>query len=134
MLQRIMAAIGAEGCYFLSILKAAELEVGHSIDAITAYMRATETRKMGQDCFVHDPAGLMQQLTSKLWTINKAAATATPRVGGWKILRYERTATMQTVAHFVLVLRDGTLYDPLGASRTVADGRAVSSRILEPLV
>lgn len=132
MRQLIFERIGKEGCYFLSIVKAAELVVEHYIDAYQAYTSALSDELIKENCFINSPDKLMGMLTGLRWSVSKEPADYIPSRGEVEILRFERNEGMATIGHFVLGDGHGSVaYDPYGKSRTVAEGKLISKRILK---
>jgi hypothetical protein len=128
--QRVMGTIGRYGCYFLSIVRAAEKITGQRIDAVQVYNDATLARWMDADCFVVQPDRILEMMTGRKWAIRHDSKTYRPRDGEVMIMRYEVQRTGILYSHFVLCSGDGLVeYDPYGDSSTVKDGAAVSSRI-----
>lgn len=128
--QRDFEKIGAEGCYFLSMLNAAEKLTAHYIDPYQIYLKAIALHYMGDDCYVTDPAALMRLMTSVRWTVSKESKAYQPTPKEIEILRFERSDTTKTWAHFVLGDGSGGVeYDPYGDSKTVRSGALVSKRI-----
>jgi len=128
--QKDFEKIAAEGCYFLSMHHAAEELTARYIDPYEVYLKAIALHYMGEDCYVTDPAALMQLMTSVKWAVYKEGKSYQPLTGDVEILRFERVETSKTWAHFVL--GDGTgavAYDPYGDSKTVRSGGLVSKRI-----
>jgi hypothetical protein len=125
-----MSTVGRYGCYFLSIVRAAEKITGHRIDAVQVYNDATLARWMDADCFVVQPDRILGMMTGQKWTIRHDAVTYRPKDGEVMIMRYESQKTGILYSHFVLCGPDGSIeYDPYGDSSTVRDGKAVSSRV-----
>ena len=128
--QRVMSTIGRYGCYFLSIVHAAEKITGQRIDAVQVYNDATLARWMDADCFVVQPDRIMEMMTGKKWDIRHDSIAYRPHDDEVMIMRYEVKRTGITYSHFVLCSGDGSVeYDPYGNSSTVSDGQPVSSRI-----
>jgi len=128
--QKDLEKIAAEGCYFLSMLRAAENETGDYIDPYATYIKAIALHYMGDDCYVTDPAALMGLMTGKKWAVYKEGKSYQPLTGDIEVLRYERVDTTKTWAHFVLGDGKGEVeYDPYGDSKTVRSGALVSKRI-----
>jgi len=128
--QKDFEKIAAEGCYFLSMLRAAEEVIGSYIDPYGTYLKAIALHYMGDDCYVTDPAALMELMTGKKWAIYKEGKSYQPLKGDIEILRFERVETSKTWAHFVLGDGAGAVaYDPYGDSKTVRSGALVSKRI-----
>jgi hypothetical protein len=133
MIQAKAERIGRWGCYFLSILRAAEIETCRMIDVIRAYDEMVSALVMRDNCFILDPGAIMTLLTSKQYRGRHDRADYRPKDNEYLIQRYElETAPMTVQAHFVLADKEGrVMYDPLGTSRTVKEGRLVSTRVLE---
>jgi len=125
--QTIAKAIGESGCYFLSLLHLA----GAEDSAIGLYQKAVASKIMGADCFIQDPAAILSMSAGGKWSVRHEPADYQPQSNEMEILRYERKATTATYGHFVVGDRHGgVIYDPLDASRTVAEGTLVSKRIV----
>jgi len=62
-----MGTIGRYGCYFLSIVRAAERMTGKRIDAVQIYNDATLARWMDSDCFVVKPDLIIGMMTGIKW-------------------------------------------------------------------
>jgi hypothetical protein len=128
--QKDFERIGAEGCYFLSIVAAAERYIGSYIDPYAAYVDALKKKVIDEACFVVAPDVLLTDLTGKKWTVRKEPVEYQPNLGEVVIYRYERVDGMKTWAHFVLAGEDKSVeYDPYGKSLTVANGHLASKRI-----
>ena len=130
MRQRYMELIGAEGCYFLSLIRAAELQILCRIDAVNAYEIAVSNLWMGKDCYLFKPARILEHLTGLTWTVRKEPKDYKIKKGDVVILRYERKTTSRTYTHFVLAGEHGeVVYDPYGESRTVGEGQLMDMRV-----
>lgn len=128
--QKDFERIGKEGCYFLSIIRAAELIIGEYIDAYQTYVGALEDKVIESNCFVNSPAALLSSLTGMRWSVRKETREYVQKPGEVVILRFERQDGMTTKGHFVLAGDDGSVeYDPYGVSETVASGSLVSKRV-----
>ncbi len=128
--QKDFEKIGDEGCYFLSMHYAAEKLTAHYIDPYEIYLKAIALHYMGDDCYVTDPAALMQLMTSAKWSVSKELKSYQPTPGEIEILRFERVEATKTWAHFVIGDSCGSVeYDPYGSSATVRSGALVSKRI-----
>lgn len=128
--QKWFHVIGETGCYFLSILHAAERITGQYIDAFAAFMMAISKAMVRDDCFVTDPAGLLGYLTGEPWAVTKEAAGYQCRGGEVEILRYEWQEVGELHGHFVVGNCLGEIeYDPYGESQTVKNGKLVSKRV-----
>lgn len=132
--QRQMSIIGKGGCYYLAMVKGAEDNINHRIDAVEKYEVVTSSKFMDTDCYVNDPAAVMHVLTGKNWAVRHDKVAYKAKPGEILIMRYERQGTGILYSHFVLCNPDGSIYyDPYGDSLTVRDGKAVSSRVFTPI-
>ena len=132
--QKDFEAIGEAGCYFLSIVEAANRFSKVEVDIYKAYKAAIASGWMRDDCYILDPAKLMGVLTGRHWSASKEDKLYKGAPGEIVILRYERVVTRamkQGVnGHFVLAGPDGAIaYDPYGTSETVRSGKLVSKRV-----
>lgn len=124
--QKVMKVLGEYGCYFLSLVQAAERLTGKRIDAVAAYLDALIKKRTDGEATMLDPAAVLSAMAGGMWTVRKETADYIPRDGEVEVLVFQNG----TYTHFVL--GDGTggvLYDPLGNSNTVAHGRIIGKRI-----
>ena len=129
--QNDFAAIGKDGCYFLSIVAAAERELGKALDVYAAYKALLARKLIEEDCYINDPAGIMAYLCGGTWAWLKKDDTYQQKPGEVVILRFARNEGMTEIAHFVLAGSDGTVeYDPWRNSLTVRSGKLVSKRVI----
>lgn len=125
--QSICAMLGEYGCYFLSLLHLVKSDYG----ALTLYQLALDKKYIDADCYIRDPAALLQLAAGGKWNVRHESAEYLTTKNEQEILRFERKATGTTYAHFVT--GDGfgnVVYDPLGDSRTVTEGQLISKRII----
>lgn len=122
--QKDLERIGAEGCYFLSVVKAAEEIIGRYVDAYQVYLRAIDMGHMKEDCYLVRPEAILSMITGGLWVVTKEGPDYKAKPGEVVVERYERKTTTGTLAHFVL-----PDYDPYGDSRTRREGNKVSTRV-----
>ena len=136
--QAIAALIGAEGCYYLSILELARRVTNRLPDPIGLYDLFTQRRNkngvfyMGADCYVNDPTGIFDYCTG----LEQTEFFKTPDLafafepGDLACLRYEWKTTGNTRSHFVCANEAGTIdWDPMGLSNTVRFGQPMSYRV-----
>jgi len=130
MIQRHMEILGADGCYFLSLVYLAEKYTENFIDSARAYAECFKAGWMLQDCYILDPAAILKHLTGEKWGWSKEPADYETKPGELEILLYERNNGSKPVSHFVVGDGSGGLgWDPYGTSRTVAEGKVASKRI-----
>lgn len=132
--QKDLEAIGDTGCYFLSIVEAANRFSKVEVDIYKTYKTSIAHGWMEDNCYVKDPAKIMCLLTGKQWSVTKEDKLYKAAPGEVVILRYERTVTramkQEVMGHFVLSASDGSIaYDPYGSSETVRSGRLISKRV-----
>lgn len=129
--QKAAEKIGAEGCYFLSLVFIAEKMLGHEIDVFALYDKCLKSGWADEDCYMQNPAAMMTHLLGKPVEIRKSYDLDYKlKVNEREISCYERKATGVTYYHFVVTANGTVIYDPLGESRTVSEGTPVSKRIL----
>lgn len=128
--QLICKKIGDSGCYFISLLKIVNCDYA----AIALYQKALDAKIIDEDCFVQDPPSLLSLAAGGTWDVRHEDANYQTKRDEWEILRFERKDTTVTYAHFVVGDGYGHVADdPLGNSRTVAEGKLVSKRIIRRL-
>lgn len=130
--QKDCAALGEEGCYFLSLLWIAERELGRDLDALAVFDEAKRRGWAGEDCYMANPAQMMTELLGKPCTVRKSWDFSEPLKANEREVRcFKRDLTGVTYYHFVAVDGDGSVaYDPLEDSNTVKHGKPQSRRIL----
>lgn len=142
--QKIALKIGAEGCYYLSLLRVAEIHKGMNFDAIELYSRFRKSFELqengvnqvwlGEDCYVYKPENILKDLThSFIVYVNKVYdLTYEPRLNEYLIGLYEwKKDSETTYYHFVLLNNDKqVIWDPLETSNTVKYGKLVSLRVI----
>lgn len=129
--QRVAETIGAEGCYFLSLMFIAEQILGHSIDAFELYDLCVSKGWMKKDCYVLNPPAIMSCLLGKPCDVKKVwDLSYKPAANERTVTCYERKATGTTYYHYVVTEGGKVVYDPLENSNTVRLGRPISLRVL----
>jgi hypothetical protein len=134
--QKIMLDLGEGGCYILSMIHLAEdLHGGRRIDAVEKFLDLVQAGIVQENGFINEPTLVMKVLYGGRWAYRKEGPDYEPSSIEFEILRFERPTPKMIYSHFVL--GDGTgrvKYDPLGSSKTVAEGRLISKRILHLVV
>lgn len=124
--QRIMKNLGEYGCYFLSLVHMAEKITGKRIDAVEVFVRVLEKKWVDEEATLLDPASVLGYMTGLNFTVRKDSEQYLPRQNEYEILQFVNGS----YTHFVLGDGKGYVsYDPLGNSRTVAQGKCMSKRI-----
>lgn len=131
--QKDFERIGKDGCYFLSVIRAAERVTGTYIDAYDAYVRSLAANYMDEECYLTYPERILGMLTKRNYSVRHEARNYAAKEGEIVVLRFERSVGRTTIAHFVLAGEDGTIeYDPYGVSETVHSGSLISKRVFAP--
>ena len=132
--QKDFEYIGESGCYFLSIVEAANRFSKVEVDIYKTYKTAIASGWMTDKCYINNPDKLMAALTNRHWTVTKEDKLYRAAAGEIVILRFERTVRRgmkdEIIGHFVLAGPDGAVaYDPYGSSETVRSGKLISKRV-----
>lgn len=129
--QALLCRLCEGGCYLLCLVWLAERETGLRIDAVEQYVEAMRRGWCREDCYLEEPARIFSAMTGWLWAVHKEGPGYVPETGELEVVRYERPTPGRIWTHFVVGDgAGGVAYDPLGGSRTVAEGQLVSKRIL----
>lgn len=137
--QEIARRIGESGCYALCLMHVGETATGKTVDPIRVVAAAMKTIAkdapgktiLAPDIFVNSPAALVSIAVGGKWDVRHEGAEYIAKPDEREIMRYERVDGMKVYSHFVV--GDGlgrVLWDPLGESRTVREGKLVSKRIV----
>jgi hypothetical protein len=125
-IQRLAAALGATGCYFLCLVYLGERESGAPVDALHAFRAALLARYVREDCYVDYPERILEMIAGGGWSVEKRPADVPTAPGELEILRYDNAGA----SHFVVGDGSGGIaFDPYGDSRTVREGKLASKRI-----
>lgn len=128
-IQTICREIGEYGCYFLSIIRAAEKRTGQSVNPIAAYCDMQAKGYLGAHCFMEKPDAMLSELAGAPFSVRRESKFYRAKGGEIEVLRYE----WKHGGHFVLGDGRGQVaYDPLGESNTVKYGTLESKRIFSP--
>jgi len=149
--QKIAKVLGDTGCYFSSIVYLAENILKVKVDIIRYFFVFNKTKTSNgkqwieDDCYMNRPdlvlLNILQQEIIKNG-LNKVVNSVnvqnvkdikyTPKNNEYLIGCYEWKATGHTYSHFVVLdSKKNVIYDPLGESNTVKNGKLVSLRVFE---
>ena len=117
--------IGKAGCYLDCLVKISERFMRSVFSLEAVYDAALAKGWMQEDCWILDPAAIMQYLTGVRWTVRHEEVGYKPVDGDNIIQRWEWKSPNGTQGHFTL-----PDYDPYGESETRKNGDIVSYRIL----
>lgn len=137
--QEIARRIGESGCYALCLMHVGETATGKTVDPIrivAAAMKTPSTEMPGKmiltgDLFVNSPKNLISFSVGGKWDVRHETADYRAKPDEREIMRFERVDGAKTYSHFVV--GDGlgrVLWNPLGESRTVREGKLISKRII----
>lgn len=150
--QKIAKVIGDTGCYFSSIVYIAESILKVNADLIRYFYVFNKKLTNGKqwvedDCFMNRPdlvlLNILQQ-EIRLHDIKKTVNSVNvqnikdikyvPKENEYLIGCYEWKTTGHTYSHFVVLdSKKNVVFDPLGQSNTVKNGKLVSLRVFEIL-
>lgn len=133
-MQKILLELGNYGCYFLSIVEAAERRSGKEYSILPIFLEMKKKGFIGKDSYIFFPDKILSALTGKPYTIRHERKDYKAKAGEIEILRYEWRYKDNVSAHFVLGDGYGRIaYDPLAGSYTVQNGLLESKRIFTPV-
>lgn len=133
-LQKTLLELGKYGCYFLSVVKAAEQDRGGDCPILPSFFDMKKRGFIGNDCYMLHPDRVLSALTGKPYTVRRESKDYKAKAGEIEILRYEWRGEGGVSAHFVLGDGYGRIaYDPLAGSYTVQNGLLESKRIFTPV-
>jgi|WetSurMetagenome_2_1015567.scaffolds.fasta_scaffold301116_2 hypothetical protein len=135
--QALAKLLGDGGCCFLSTLRVADdympqenvLEVFEWANTVKL---SSGSLLVQPDGYVNDLAELLSRTSGRAWTCTKEAIGYILKPGEREIVRWERPTPSMIYTHFVATLLDGSVWDPIGKSQTVALGRPQSKRVWRP--
>lgn len=122
-IQRKLKMMGDEGCYFLCILKACNI---NSARLISLYDYCVVMGWMDKDCFIKSPEAIASFLLSKNVICYKSNNEEKDAL--FNIARFYNDRTK--LSHFCLIT-DGGIWDPLGTSVTASEGRIADYRVFK---
>ena len=132
-MQKILLELGNYGCYFLSIVEAAERKSGKEYSILPIFLEMKKKGFIGKDSYIFFPDKILSALTGKPYTIRHERKDYKPKAGEIEILRYEWRGEGGVSAHFVLGDGNGRVaYDPLDGANTVKNGTVESKPIFTP--
>jgi hypothetical protein len=137
MTQTICSNLGLGGCFFLSIVRIAEIVTLKKIDVVESYKTMTNKTRNGQpymkeNCFVNWPHMIIQELAGGTWDVlGGQSVSYKVQANEFAIGRFD----FKGQTHFVLL--DSALrivYDPLGSNSPVAkNGKLTALTIFRQL-
>ena len=133
-LQKTLLELGNYGCYFLSLVEAAERDTGRDYPILSTFLDMKKRGFIGNECYIIFPEKILSMLTGKDYTVRRESKDYKSKAGEIEILRYEWRGEGGVSAHFVLGDGNGRVaYDPLDGANTVKNGTVESKRIFTPV-
>ena len=124
--------IGRNGCYFLCLLKIAELKLGKPLSAIDAYEDFLEKGYIKRNCFVLQPKNILSDLCNTLVTFQWKEPNYKPFIGEFVIKRYAIKMGKGELTHFVLFDNEGNeIFNPATTSPAYVSGKVIDLRVFE---
>lgn len=120
-IQKKLKTLGTDGCYFLCILKACNVKDER---IVSLYDYFVVMGYLAEDCYVKNPEAIVKFLLNKNVICYKSRNKEDDAL--FCIARFYNEKT--DFSHFVLIT-DSDIWDPLGNSKTVAEGHIVDYRI-----
>lgn len=124
--------IGRNGCYFLCLLKIAELTLGKPLSVIDAYEKFLEKGYIKRNCFVLQPKNILSDLCNKFVAYQWKEANYRPLPDEFIIKRYAIKLDNQELTHFVLFDENDTeIFNPAMDSPAYRGGKVTDLRVFE---
>ena len=139
--QRVFIDLGEGGCYYLILVDIAEECLSQRVDAIPVFTAAAGrgwcelTGEMAG--MLYKPEEILTSMYPARWVMHKEGPLYVCKPGEFEVQRWERPTPKMIYSHFVRGYGDGSIrvkYDPLGSSKTVAEGKLVSKRIFSMMI
>lgn len=124
--------IGRNGCYFLCLLKIAELKLGKPLSVIDAYEKFLEKGYIKRNSFVLQPKNILSDLCNTYVAYQWQEANYRPLPGEFIIKRYVIKLDNQELTHFVLFDYEGfEIFNPAMNSPAYRGGKVEDLRVFE---
>lgn len=124
--------IGRNGCYFLCLLKIAELTLGKPLSVIDAYEKFLEKGYIKRNCFVLQPKNILSDLCNKYVAYQWKEPNYRPLPGEFIVKRYAMKIEKGELTHFVLFDENDTeIFNPAMESPAYRGGKVADLRVFE---
>lgn len=131
-IQEKLLEVGRNGCYFLCLLKIAEIKCNKSFSIIDAYEDFLAKGYIKRNCFVLQPKNILSDLCNTLVTFQWKEPDYKPFIGEFVIKRYAIKMGKGELTHFVLFDYEGNeIFNPLTTSPAYTSGKVVDLRVFE---
>lgn len=124
-IQKICKKLGESGCYFLCLIEGCARITKYEYNPILAYPYFLERGWIDDDCFVKSPEAIVKFYLNKNVVVIKSNVIMNDAI--ITIAKYYNKRT--GLSHFVLCTDKG-IWDPLGNSKTVAEGVIKDYRVV----
>lgn len=126
-IQKICKKLGESGCYLLSLIEGCSRITKKEYDPILGYQYFLERGWIDEDCFVKSPESIVKYYLNKNVFVIKSNVIMKEAI--ITIAKYYNKRT--GLSHFVLCTDRGKgIWDPLGNSKTVAEGSIYDYRLV----
>lgn len=131
-IQEKILEVGRNGCYFLCLLKIAEIKCNKSFSIIDAYEDFLEKGYIKRNCFVLQPKNILSDLCKTLVTFQWEEPDYKPFIGEFVIKRYAIKMGKGELTHFVLFdENDIEIFNPAIDSPAYRGGKVADLRVFE---
>lgn len=130
--QEKLLEIGRNGCYFLCLLKIAEIKCNKSFSIIDAYEDFLAKGYIKRNCFVLQPKNILSDLCNKFVAYQWKEPNYRPLPGEFIIKRYAMKIEKGELTHFVLFDENDTeIFNPAMDSPAYRGGKVADLRVFE---
>lgn len=131
-IQEKLLEVGRNGCYFLCLLKIAEIKCNKSFSIIDAYEDFLAKGYIKRNCFVLQPKNILSDLCNTLVTFQWKEPDYKPFIGEFVIKRYAIKTGKGELTHFVLFDENDTeIFNPAMDSPAYRGGKVADLRVFE---
>ena len=131
-IQEKLLEIGRNGCYFLCLLKIAEMKCNKSFSIIDTYEDFLEKGYIKRNCFVLQPKNILSDLCNTYVAYQWKEANYRPLPGEFIVKRYAMKIEKGELTHFVLFDENDTeIFNPAMDSPAYRGGKVADLRVFE---
>lgn len=131
-IQEKLLEIGRSDCYFLCLLKIAEIKRKKFFSIVDVYEEFLDKGYIKRNCFVLQPKNILGDLCNTLVTYQWKEPDYKPFFGEFVIKRYAVKIGKGDLTCFVLFDHEGNeIFNPLTTSPAYTSGKVVDLRVFE---
>lgn len=131
-IQEKLLEIGRSGCYFLCLLKIAEIKCNKSFSIIDTYEDFLTKSYIKRNCFVLNAKNILSDLCNTFVTYRWEPSDYKPFFDEFVIKRYAIKKGEGELTHFVLFDYEGNeIFNPLTTSPAYTAGKVADLRVFE---